>query len=274
MKLAGGLLKAIAVAVAVSAALPKTDAAIATRSTCRLTYVANAGVLFESGGAKFLVDTPVRGGIPPYAVPSAAVRADLEAARPPFDDVAAILVTHWHEDHFSAEAVAAHLAASPGTVLISSTEVVQRVRNAAPTLPASGFRPVTPEPGTSTRIEIGGVPVHVLRLRHSPTRRMPAEHVGFLLEGCRTVLHTGDADGEAGNFALLRDLPRVHVGLLPFWYLLGDPSREFVSRSIRPERMVGMHIPPQDAADARGRLAEIADLTLLVSPAQTVELRR
>ena len=46
---------------------------------------------------------------------------------------------------------------------------------------------------------------------------MPDQHVGFLVEGCRTLLHLGDADPEPSSFTLLQTLPRVDVAVLPFW---------------------------------------------------------
>ena len=59
----------------------------------------------------------------------------------------------------------------------------------------------------------------------------------------RTVLHVGDADPAADNFALLATLPRVDVALLPYWYVLTDNSRRFVAASIAPRRIVAMHMP-------------------------------
>jgi glyoxylase-like metal-dependent hydrolase (beta-lactamase superfamily II) len=118
-------------------------------------YVANAGVLVEMAGARVLIDAPVREGIPPYATSSADERTRLERAQPPYADVDAILVTHWHEDHFSAKAVAAHLASSPRTVLASSPEVVARVRAVAPGLGVTRLQDVLPAPGAWERVHVG-----------------------------------------------------------------------------------------------------------------------
>jgi L-ascorbate metabolism protein UlaG (beta-lactamase superfamily) len=234
-------------------------------------YVANAGVLVEIAGARVLIDAPVREGIPPYATSSADERTRLERAQPPYADVDAILVTHWHEDHFSADAVAAHLASSPRTVLVSSPEVVARVRAVVPDIGVTRLRDVLPAPGAWERVHVGPLTVRVLRVRHNPTRRLPQQHVAFLLGDGPTVLHTGDADPAADNFTVLRELPDVDVALVPFWYLLDAPNRAMVRQALAPRHIVAMHVPPSDAADVARRLAPSGmDAVLLTRPGMIV----
>ena len=217
-------------------------------------YVANSGMLVTVSGRRFLIDAPIREGIAGYATSSADERAKLEAARAPYDNVDAILITHWHDDHFSPEAVAAHLQANPRTMFISSPQVAEQLAPVAPTVAASRFRTVLPSPGRSHRVDVGGVPVHVLRIRHNPSRRFPEQHVGFLIGDTTPVLHVGDADPAADNFAVLKTLPPVYIGLLPFWYLTGESGRSVVADAIRPRRIVAMHLPPEDAAKVEAQL--------------------
>jgi L-ascorbate metabolism protein UlaG (beta-lactamase superfamily) len=215
--------------------------------TVEVRYVANSGMLATVSGRRFLIDAPIREGIAPYATSSREERQQLESASAQYADIDAILVTHWHEDHFSPEAVAAHLSRNPRTLFISSPEVVERLRKTVPALPASQIRAVLPEPGSAEQVDVRGVPVRVLRIRHNPTRRLPEQHVGFLIGSDTRVLHVGDADPAGDNFALLKGLPPVDLAFLPFWYVLDDANRRFVAESIRPKRIVAMHVPPQDA---------------------------
>ena len=126
----------------------RSDTATAVR------YVANSGMLVRVDGRQFLVDAPIRDGIAPYATSPADDRERLESAQAPYENVDAILVTHWHEDHFSAEAVAAHLERNPRTVFVSSPEVVERLRRAAPRLPAERTLAVLPSPGRSEEVRV------------------------------------------------------------------------------------------------------------------------
>ena len=238
-------------------------------------YVANAGWLLTLEGARFLVDAPIRDGIPPYATSPADQRRRLESAQPPYDRVDAILITHWHEDHFSPEAVAAHLRASSRTVLVSSPEVIERLRAVAPELPAGRLRAVLPPPGTSEDVKVANVTVRVLRIRHNDTRRFPEQHLGFLVGEPAPVLHVGDADPSAENFTLMRGLPKVDLALLPFWYLTSAASRRMVEQAIAPRRIAGMHLPPSEAAGLAAKLrAAGVDAVLATDPGQTVALDR
>lgn len=253
-------------------ALASVDAGPDVRQV-EVRYVANSGMLVDAGGRRFLIDAPIRDGIPPYATSASAERALLEAAREPYAGVDAILVTHWHEDHFSAEATAAHLDSSPRTILISSPEVVDRVRAVAPTLPASRLRGVLPMPGRSEPVDVGGLTVHVLRIRHSPTRRLPEQHVGFLIGGASPVLHVGDADPTADNFAVLKSLPQADLALLPFWYVSDAGTRRMVADTIRPRRVVAMHIPPADVSKVGEALRASGGISVLASsPGSVLDL--
>jgi L-ascorbate metabolism protein UlaG (beta-lactamase superfamily) len=247
--------------------LPVTHA-----SALQLRHVANAGVLVTIDGRKILIDAPIRDGIPPYQTSSPEQRTLLEHARAPYDGIAAILITHWHEDHFNAEAVAAHLSQSPKTRLISSAEIVQRVHKAAPGVPASQLVAVTPDLGTSIATALDDrVRIHVLRIRHNDARRMPEQHVGFLVQGTRTILHVGDADPAAANFAVLKELPKIDLALLPFWYVSDATNRAFVASSIAPRQIVGMHVPPEEAAKVERGLREAnANVILLTRPGAPV----
>jgi L-ascorbate metabolism protein UlaG (beta-lactamase superfamily) len=237
-------------------------------------YVANSGMLVSIAGAKFLIDAPIRDGIAPYATSSPAERARLEQARAPYDAVDAILITHWHEDHFSAEAVAAHLAGNARAILVSSPEVVERVRAVAPALPAARLRAVLPPPGQAERVDVGGTSVHVLRIRHNPSRRPPEQHVGFLIGGAAPLLHVGDADPRPDNFAVLHRLPAVDVAFLPFWYVSDPSNRTMVADVIRPRRIVAMHIPPEDVEKVGAALRGTGDVEVAGTPGTVLAIAR
>jgi L-ascorbate metabolism protein UlaG (beta-lactamase superfamily) len=255
----------VVAAVATLDSIPRADSLELVEGSPTLRYVANAGMLVTVEGRRFLIDAPIRDGIAPYATSPADDRTRLEHARPPYDAVDAILITHWHEDHFNPEAAAAHLTRNPRALFVSSPEVVERLRAASPELPGVRLRTLLPLPGQSEELSVAGVPVRVLRIRHNPARRLPQQHVGFLIGAAAPVLHVGDADPAEDNFTLLRTLPKVDTALLPFWYVLDAESRRFVARSIAPRRMVGIHLPPGEAAAVARKLQD-AKVSVVLPP--------
>jgi L-ascorbate metabolism protein UlaG (beta-lactamase superfamily) len=260
------LVVGLALAVPVCAPRDRPSAAVLAQRDAaapEIRYVANAGVLVRVEGATLLVDAAFRDGIAPYAVSTPEERARIEGAREPFADVDAILVTHWHEDHFDAAAVAAHLASNGRAVLISSAEVVDRVRRAAPALLDARFRSIVPLPGQAELTHVGRVPVYVIRARHNPARRFPDEHLAFLVGERTPVLHVGDSDPKADTFAALSSLPAVDVAILPFWYLTSPSSRAMVASTIRPRRTIAVHLPPGDASEVGQALRDAGVTTSL-----------
>jgi L-ascorbate metabolism protein UlaG (beta-lactamase superfamily) len=131
---------------------------------------------------------------------------------------------------------------------------------------------VLPVPGTAE--VVGRVPFRVLRIRHNPTPRRPDQHVGFLLGATTIVLHVGDADPAADNFAVFRQLPAVDLAFLPYWYLLDPAGRRLVTGSIRPRRVVAMHVPPRDVAEVEAalRTAQV-DAVVAAVPGSPIVLR-
>jgi L-ascorbate metabolism protein UlaG (beta-lactamase superfamily) len=246
--------------------IPVAEALSPQQDSPQARYVANAGVLVTVNAHQFLIDAPIREGIAPYPTSPADERQRLEAARPPYENIDAILITHWHADHFSPEAIAAHLMHNSRVLLVSSPQVVERVRAATPSLSSDRLRAVLPAPGQSQELRVGGVAVRVLRLRHNPSRNFPEQHVGFLIGDANPVLHVGDADPKADNFALLRRLPKVDIAFLPFWYVMHGSNRRFVTESIAPSRIVAMHLPAEEAPQLASDIRDVG-MKIVLPPA-------
>lgn len=96
--------------------------------TLEVTYLANEGFMIAGGGKKILIDALFREGVGGYAVLSTATRALLEQACSPFDGVEAVFATHFHADHFDAEAVLAHLKNNPQAFFFSTNQAADKLR--------------------------------------------------------------------------------------------------------------------------------------------------
>jgi L-ascorbate metabolism protein UlaG (beta-lactamase superfamily) len=237
------MLLAIAVGISPSAAA-QTQAA---QDGVTITFLANEGVMLSSGANKVLIDALFLKYETGYAVSADSTRAALERARPPFDGVDLVLVTHRHGDHFHPAPVAAHLRANPGAILLTSGQVIDSLRGHIPSNALLGPRLIarTTAPGSRRRQVVGGIMVELLGLAHGGGRRNRAvEHLGYVVElGGRRVLHVGDTDISEAAFAPFRlDTARVDVALLPAWMVTSREGRRVIERWIRPRQVVAFHI--------------------------------
>jgi L-ascorbate metabolism protein UlaG (beta-lactamase superfamily) len=219
-----------------------------------ITFLANEGVLLSSATKKVLIDALFLRYESGYAVPADPTRSTLERARPPFDGVDLVLVTHRHGDHFHPAPVAAHLRANRRATLLTSRQVIDSLRGyvSASVLPSPRLIARTTPPGTRRREVVGGIGVELLGLPHVGRRHRGVEHLGYIVElGGRRVLHAGDADLTEATLAPFRlDTARIDVALLPHWAVRSRDGRRAIERWIRPRQVVAFHVGEGEAERA------------------------
>ena len=216
-----------------------------------VTYVGNEGVLISSGAHQLLIDGLHREYKPDYAFPPPALLGAMEAARSPYDRVQLLLVTHIHLDHFHPQSVGLHLQNNARALLVSSAQVADSLKQDFGNYRAieSRVKRITPEWKTKVALDVNGIKVNVLGLRHGSARFSWIHNLGYLIEvGGKKLLHIGDADTAAENFSSFH-LPeeRIDIAFIPYWYLLSDEGRSLVSEHIRPRQIIAVHLPPAAA---------------------------
>jgi len=231
------------VAPAPAANVLEGSGSAAPANALETTYLANEGFMIAGGGRKLLIDALFREGVGGYAVISPATRELLENGRSPFDGADAVFATHFHADHFDAEAVLAHLSNNPQAFFFSTNQAVEKLR-ATGKFDAFKTRVVATAPKEGERFHSGhrGVYVQMLNIHHG--RGRPVENLGFIVEiAGKRVLHIGDSEAEAAVFQkyeVAKD--RIDVAFLPYWYFLNDDFKMAVREQIRPRHIVVMHI--------------------------------
>jgi len=211
-----------------------------------ITYTCNDGFIIAFQGKKILVDALFREpGIRCYTDPEQV--AAMTLARPPFDGVDLILVSHEHSDHFEPQIVGACLQNNPQAVLVSKGSVIDELKKRF-----SGFdrmrdrvRSVQLAEKESVQMTIHGIDLEVINA--------PADvpNLGFLIKiGGVTLFHTGDSEISRAMVDLFQSyhLPDKHIDLafVPWQYLGDEWYHPLVEKGIQAKNYVPMHFAGDD----------------------------
>lgn len=225
-----------------------------------ITYLANMGVLLESGGKRIVIDGFHHGALAEYASLPPSLLTALEQSRAPYGVLDLVLTTHIHGDHFDAGSVAARLLSDSTVVFVAPQQTVDSLfvrtglRSTRPGA-STRIRGIVPPAYGEERVPIAGIDLTVLELPHNP-RRTGVDNVAFLLNlnGLR-VLHVGDAHAGATFFDPHQLARRsIDVAIVPFWYLTGPDTA--IVRSIGARTWIATHVPPADTASVGRKVRE------------------
>ncbi len=216
-------------------------------------YIANEGVLITSREKRVLIDGLHRKYDDAYAFLPDVEREKIETAKPPFDKIDLLLVSHMHGDHFHPESVGRYLTASPTTVLATSQQVVD--------LLAAGFNgygsikpritPIAYQLKQRHPVKLAGIDVVFLGVGHGSGRHATIQNLGHVVSiGGKKILHVGDAEIAPEIFDAF-DLEKqgIDIAILPYWFLTHQSGQDLVEQHIRPKHVIAVHVGP-DEADA------------------------
>lgn len=211
-----------------------------------VTYIANEGFLVECGGRKFLIDALYRAGVVGYAVISYETRQKMEAAKPPFD-VDIVLATHYHDDHFNADAVGTHLVNNPEALFIGTSECDEALKDFERYDDIkSRLHTSVPTEGDIITVDHAGIRVDVMNIHHGRTRTV--RNLGYLIQiDGRSFLHIGDSQADADLFKRYKlERSDIDIAFIPYWYLAYAKRKTNFRNGIQAANIIPMHIPPKD----------------------------
>ena len=218
-----------------------------------ITYLANEGILVSSGEKAVVVDGLFRDGVEGYARVEPDTLEKLETNQAPFDQIEMILVTHYHADHFDAASVVRHLAHNPRAKLVTSEQVVERVRSAATEYDSISDRVVgvAPRFKTKTEVEMSGVTVEIFKLSHGAGRFAKIWNLGYIINiAGKRILHIGDAElNRSTQVPLKMHAMAIDVACVPHWLLTTAAGQSFVRDTLKPKHVIAIHVSPRKAVE-------------------------
>ena len=221
-------------------------------------YLANEGVMVRHGETSILFDPLFGNSYGQYQLVPKEMRAAIMQGSPPYDDIDAVFISHYHEDHFSAVDVLQLMRAQTGTRLYAPTQAVIAMRDVAGDGDERVFERVTGldlEYGDSpVRIRTDHLTIDAAYVPHSgwPTSHTDVQNIVFRvsLENGGTVMHMGDADAHTVHFEMDEEYwedERVDLALPPYWFFMSNSGREILENRINVRHSIGIHVPDKYA---------------------------
>ncbi|MEM7004678.1 MAG: MBL fold metallo-hydrolase [Pseudomonadota bacterium] len=217
-----------------------------------LMYLGNAGVMITQGETKILFDPLFRNGFGQYQLVPPELREQLFEAEPPFDNIDAVLISHAHDDHFNAVDLIRFHTSHPEALIIAPEQALDTIRATGSVTDDMAARFISIDLEYSDdpiAIPFASLTVEAVRIPHAGgERRRAIENIAFrvTLEDTATVMHLGDADPSAPDFASYTDHWQeraTDLALPPYWFFLSPEGETVVSSTLNANSAIGVHVP-------------------------------
>jgi L-ascorbate metabolism protein UlaG (beta-lactamase superfamily) len=252
----------------------------AETETSRAHYLANTGTVIEYGHSKIAFDPLFSEGFGIYDRVPAKVESAFLAGTAPWDDIDAVFISHFHDDHFdpalilqllNAQATIELYAPVQATRAIRALvanpddEVLNRVHGLAI---ENGAPPID--------IDLGQIFIEAIRIPHAgwPRRHENVVNIVFrvTLADEATVMHFGDADPDDAHFAKNPEHWKerhTHFAMPPYWFFLSNQGRQILEERIDASHTVGVHVPTKIPDVPESRPEKLKGFDLFTRPGET-----
>lgn len=227
--------------------LTAKGAEIPAKTPLEVTYIANEGFLVVSGKQKILIDALSGTAYGLYLVTPTAVFQDMVKAKPPFDNINFMMVTHKHGDHFDSNLTENYLVNNSSCVLLGPKEVALELALYGLHFPKikRQVTAVTPPRDASAEVMVNGIPMKFIRLRHADLHNL-----GFIVKlNGTTFCHLGDGNLVPNKQHLEKlelNKEGIDVAFIQYYDFMKPEGRKIINEFIQPKHLVLMHIPPKE----------------------------
>lgn len=176
--------------------------------------------------------------------------AKLIAGEDEYSGIEAMLITHFHADHFNTELVGEFLVNNPDVNIVAPQKVVDLLAERRTDYPywQNRVHEITPPRNTSQEIQFGSTRIRVLRLNHTSDSPMySTENLGFIINMDDIyIYHPGDAaamDTEDALVAYSTSQMRFDIVCEPWWGMATTEGRTAIATHLRYQNIIAMHSP-------------------------------
>ncbi len=220
----------------------------------RVTYLGNSALLIQSERSKILFEPLFRNDFGQYHLVPAELEEKILASHPPFDDIDAVFVSHYHGDHFAPADMLDYLRSKPALRLYAP-----RQATAAMTDLLHDVDDPVRERLIGLDIQYGDAPlqltfgnlhIEAFNVPHSgwPNTHHDVQNLTFrvTLDSSATILHLGDADPRREHFhqhATTWRAKKTHVAFPPIWFFVAPQGNIILEDDILAQQSVAVHAP-------------------------------
>lgn len=247
------------------------------QSDIAITQLANEGVIISGGESRVMIDGMVVDSYSVYGGLPEAAYALFSKVEGPYSGIDLALVSHLHHDHNQPKYACEFMKKSEATILVTSSQVLDLMRERCRTLVTTSprIRLISPQYDAPEIFEVDGAKVTVFLLSHGTRKYAKIQNYGQLIEiGGMKVLHIGDAAMTPEDFQTAGlDQVEIDVALIPFWYFQPGPGSALVEQFLDAPVKIAVHIPPSEMEEVKAHLSEyFPAVSVLEQPLKRIDI--
>ncbi len=220
-----------------------------------VTYLANEALMVAHQSKKVLFDPFFHEHFGVYQMVSHDTHQAMMQGDAPFDNVSAILISHAHDDHFSAEDIVTYLTRFPNTKLIAPQQAIaQVIQTSSNEIPAEQLIGFALDFGDQAqRVEWDDLLFEAVRIPHAGwPSRAEVENLVYRVtfhpnsDSPLTVMHMGDADPRQSHYQPHQSHWQgrlSHHAYPPYWFYYSDEGNLILDTVINAAHTIGVHVP-------------------------------
>ncbi|GAA4276198.1 hypothetical protein GCM10022259_09220 [Aquimarina mytili] len=183
----------------------------------------------------------------------------------------ALLFTHRHCDHFSAQLSRDFLIHNKKAILFGPNQITKNLSEFSDRL----FTISTKDYVKQT-IKHGDINITGLKINHVGKKHVTIENVGYIVNiSNKNILHVGDTNWleEINLFDQLKLAEQsIYIAILPYWMLLDNQASELIKKYIEPKHIVATHISPRiKKEDLQSLKNKFPEAHFLTKPQQRIQ---